>query len=107
MALIKCPECGKEVSSTIFKCTNCGFTISKPRRGITGTIFKVLFVIFNAIMIFLSAIMAYGISNANIQAEGVKATMGMTSFGTIIFVWILIGLPLGIMNYITRPKAYE
>jgi ribosomal protein L37E len=25
MALIKCPECGKEVSDTAKTCTNCGF----------------------------------------------------------------------------------
>ena len=25
MALIKCPECGKEISDTVKKCPNCGY----------------------------------------------------------------------------------
>lgn len=29
MALIKCPECGKEVSDTIKKCSSCGYRIKK------------------------------------------------------------------------------
>lgn len=29
MALIKCPECGKEISDTIKKCPYCGFRVSK------------------------------------------------------------------------------
>ena len=27
MALIKCPECGKEVSDTQEKCISCGYTL--------------------------------------------------------------------------------
>lgn len=29
MALIECPECGKEVSDTAKKCPNCGYTLKK------------------------------------------------------------------------------
>lgn len=29
MALIKCPECGKEVSDTVKNCIHCGFDLSK------------------------------------------------------------------------------
>ena len=29
MALIKCPECGKEVSDTVKECPNCGFKLKK------------------------------------------------------------------------------
>lgn len=27
MALINCPECGKEISDTAQRCVNCGYTI--------------------------------------------------------------------------------
>lgn len=27
MALIKCPECGKEISDVAVKCPNCGYPI--------------------------------------------------------------------------------
>lgn len=29
MALIKCPECGKEISDTAKSCTNCGYRLKK------------------------------------------------------------------------------
>ena len=29
MALIKCPECGREISSTATECPNCGFPIEE------------------------------------------------------------------------------
>lgn len=29
MALVHCPECGKEVSSNIINCPNCGYKIKK------------------------------------------------------------------------------
>lgn len=32
MALIKCPECGKEVSELAVSCPNCGFTINKSNE---------------------------------------------------------------------------
>lgn len=33
MALIKCPECGKEISNAAFSCPNCGYIIPRERRG--------------------------------------------------------------------------
>ncbi len=32
MALIKCPECGKDISNMSEKCIHCGFPIEKPKR---------------------------------------------------------------------------
>lgn len=37
MALIKCPECGKEISDTVDVCPNCGFSIKK--KGYNKKIF--------------------------------------------------------------------
>ncbi|MCI8306553.1 MAG: zinc ribbon domain-containing protein [Lachnospiraceae bacterium] len=34
MALIKCPECGKEISDTASSCPNCGFSIRKKQKSI-------------------------------------------------------------------------
>ena len=31
MALIKCPECGKEISDTAKSCPNCGYTIHNKK----------------------------------------------------------------------------
>jgi hypothetical protein len=30
MALIKCPECAKEISDTVSNCPHCGYAIKKP-----------------------------------------------------------------------------
>ncbi len=35
MALIKCQECGKEVSSKAFACPNCGFPINKQNNQLS------------------------------------------------------------------------
>ena len=57
MALIKCPECGKEVSDKAKSCTNCGFPMNKysdnnrfPIITIVSFLFMTLFVLS---MIFL------------------------------------------------------
>lgn len=39
MALIKCPECGKEVSSTAKSCPNCGHPIA-PEKVVEKTVIK-------------------------------------------------------------------
>lgn len=51
MALIKCPECGKEVSSQLKKCNNCGYKLKHVDKkkikkfGIIGVVLTVLLVI--------------------------------------------------------------
>ena len=32
MALIKCPECSKEISDTVKKCPNCGYKLKLRRE---------------------------------------------------------------------------
>ena len=95
--LINCPECEKEVSEKTFKCPNCGVVINKPKRGFTGILFKSLFIIFNAFMIL--AIGAAFMSSSTLEA-------GITT-GMIFYLWIMIGLPLALLSYLTRPKPYE
>lgn len=102
MALINCPECNKEVSDKTFKCPNCGYTINKPKRGVTGLIFKSLFVIFNAIMILM--IISVFFTTSDIENSGAVTGMAVS---TLIMTWMFIGIPLALMSYLTRPKAYE
>ena len=33
MALIKCPECGKEISDKAISCPNCGLPLRREDRG--------------------------------------------------------------------------
>lgn len=57
MALIKCPECGKEVSDKAKNCTNCGFPIRKTNNDDSFPSFTILtyflFVFFIVSMLFL------------------------------------------------------
>lgn len=99
MALINCPECGKEVSDTSYKCPNCGFVVNEPKRSITGNIFKFLFIAFNMIMLLIFLSMFMGMPN------DMPALAAIMASGMIIGAWLLIGLPLGVMSYITRAKA--
>lgn len=32
MALIKCPECGKEISDAAVKCPNCGYPVKAEQK---------------------------------------------------------------------------
>ena len=102
MALIKCPECQKEVSDKTYKCPNCGFVLNKPKRTITGLIFYSLFVLFNFIMLLIIGSQVYLAFSIDNYSSFFSATMIV-----IIIIWIFIGLPLALMNYLTRPKAYE
>ena len=33
MALINCPECGKEISDQVKNCPNCGYPLKKKKNG--------------------------------------------------------------------------
>lgn len=37
MALINCPECGKEISDAAISCPHCGYTINRSGRSIQKT----------------------------------------------------------------------
>lgn len=96
MALINCPECNKSISDKTYKCPNCGVVINKPKSSVTGVIFKSMFVIFNAIMIFIIIL-------SIVKAPG---AISIATYGVLFGIWVIIGLPLALMSYLTRPKAY-
>ena len=107
MALIKCPECGKEVSDSVYKCPNCGFMLKKPKRGIFGKIFYFTFMFVN--VVFLLALVAYAIGIFNLDTKtaddvAAQTAAGAIGIGTIIFSWVMFAVPFGILSYITRPK---
>ena len=53
MALIKCKECGREISSTVKTCTYCGYN-NKYRK--TKKTFGILSIIFSIIYLFFSRV---------------------------------------------------
>ena len=56
MALISCPECGKEVSDTAKKCPNCGYQIKKRNKKLhilVGIVVVVLIIIAVCYFVFI------------------------------------------------------
>lgn len=57
MALIKCPECGKEISDQAVACPECGFLIKKEKRKKSGRkVVLIAIAVIVAILVVLGAI---------------------------------------------------
>lgn len=52
MALIKCPECNKEISNTAKRCPNCGYKLPNNKKNIKKET-KITLIIVILIIIFL------------------------------------------------------
>ncbi len=109
MALIKCKECGNEVSDKAYDCPKCGVSLRKLERSEFGNLVKIFFIIFNVLMAlwFISAMVSVSsiYSNATSPAETAGATIG-TGIG-MVFIFIIWGggaTVLGLLTLFTRPK---
>ena len=108
MSLIACPECKTGVSSTAFKCPQCGFVIRAPKRGFFGQLFKWSFVIWNVLMLWWLIAGMKGVSE--VQATGKaeeagRAVGAVLGGGVIIAIWVAGSVILGLFVLFTRPKA--
>lgn len=101
MALIKCPECNNDVSSTTYRCPHCGYTVKVPERTFIGKIFEFLFEAFNVVMVLIFISMFFGLIGSG-DGSGVAGVAGTI---VLLVIWVVVGLPLGIMSYITRAKG--
>ena len=48
MALIKCEECGREISSAATNCPYCGAPIKSKKAGMSSMIYMIIFIIIGA-----------------------------------------------------------
>ena len=64
MALIKCPECEKEISDTVKKCPHCGYSLKKKNNK--NIIVKIIILV---IAILLVIFIAQNVHNNNIQKK--------------------------------------
>lgn len=49
MAIMPCPECGKEISNTVQACPHCGFVMKRKKSGNTGCL--IFFIVFGLLVI--------------------------------------------------------
>ena len=109
MALIKCPECGDEISTDALKCPKCGKVLRKRKRSFIGKLFKWGFILFNILMlVWLVAGMNAAsdvVSSAASEAEKAGAAIG-AGIGTVMIfsVWGVGDVVLGIFVLLTRPR---
>ncbi|EHK9946381.1 zinc ribbon domain-containing protein [Escherichia coli] len=110
MALIKCPECQKEVSDSALYCPACGKQLQKLKRSFLGRIIKWVFILFNIFMIYMLLVGLGGtseiINNATSDAEKAGAVIG-TGLGliTIGSLWVIGDIIIGILVFLTKPKG--
>ncbi|EMF6620125.1 zinc ribbon domain-containing protein [Escherichia coli] len=114
MALIKCPECQKEVSDSALYCPACGKQLQKLKRSFLGRIIKWFFILFNIFMIYMllvglggtSEIINNATSDATSDAEKAGAVIG-TGLGliTIGSLWVIGDIIIGILVFLTKPKG--
>ena len=109
MALVKCPECGEDISTEAFKCPKCGKTLRKRKRSFMGKLFKWLFILFNILMVvwLVTGMNAASnvVSSAASEAERAGAAIG-TGIGVamLLGVWGIGDVVLGIFVLLTRPR---
>lgn len=108
MALIACPECRGQVSSSTAKCPHCGFVINKPRRGVIGQLIKWSFVLWNILMIVWLVAGVSSASSVEVHSkaeEAGRAAGTAIGVGLIMGVWMVGSVILGILVLLTRPRS--
>ena len=107
MALIKCPECGKDVSELATVCPNCGNPMGKFSQG--GAPIGQIIAIIGNILIGVSPLLTYATVNMNLmttqssdsynmwqmmseEAGGVKSGESAGFFGLIPTAILIIGI---------------
>lgn len=107
--LVKCRECGADISSEAMKCPQCGAQLKKAQRSLIGKFFKYLFICFNVLML------AWLVGGVNKASEGMDSLSGAEQAGAtigigigatfIIFLWVLGDIILGLFVLFTKPKS--
>ena len=107
MALVTCPECSTQISSTASKCPSCGFELRKPQRSAIGKVFKYLFIGFNLLMVYwlVAGVGAAAESTSNATSEATKAGGAIgTGLGALMILvfWFFGDVIVGALVFFTR-----
>lgn len=86
MSLLKCPDCGTEVSDKAFTCPKCGRVLKKAKRTIFGKIVLLTFWLYELLTI-------------SIIFSG-----SFADFFWGVILWFVGTLFLGILTLLTKPS---
>lgn len=110
MALIKCPECQKEVIDSVLSCPACGKQLKNLKRSFFGELIKCFFILFNVFIIYTICIglreVGEIINNATSDAEKAGTVIG-TGLGLIAIggLWVIGNIIIGNLVFLTKPKG--
>ncbi len=95
MALIKCPECGKEISDKANSCPSCGYPINstqveteQDRVNVRGKNKGKDFLTLGGVLFLVSMVFGIGTSNAELALRAKKLTQGL--YGSEAFEWLFL-----------------
>lgn len=95
MALIKCPECGKEISDKASSCLSCGYPINstqvemeQDRVNVRGKNKGKIFLTFGGVLFLVSMVFGISTSNAELALRAKKLTRGL--YGSEAFEWLFL-----------------
>lgn len=94
MAMIKCPECGKEISDTARSCPDCGWENSTIRgteiKSNRGRKLGTGVIIFGVLVLLLSMVLEFTLGGGRGTNE--------SKFIAVGFICIIVGIGLKIVN---------
>ncbi|EOU6313631.1 TPA: hypothetical protein KX637_001355 [Escherichia coli] len=105
MALIKCPECQKEVIDSVLSCPACGKQLKNLKRSFFGELIKCFFILFNIFIIYTICI---GLREVGATSDVEKAgTVIGTGLGLIAIggLWVIGNIIIGNLVFLTKPKG--
>lgn len=115
MAMIKCPECGKEISDLAEKCPNCGFPIGfrssqnippnnvsyqqpvvvnaySPKKSSTLGILALIFSMFGCTFIVGIVLAIIDLCKKDGKKKGLSIAALIISFVWLMLIWLAIGI---------------
>lgn len=122
MALIKCPECGKEISDKASSCPSCGYPINstkveteQDRVNIRGKNKGKTFLAFGGVLFSVTMIFGLGTANVELALRAKKLTRGLyrsealewlfLRYAPTLFLWIsIILVAIGIIFLSTSKR---
>ena len=116
MAMMNCPECGKEISDKAYVCPNCGFLLKEIGKygyvkkkipgkglGIAGMVLGIIGVVYSPILII--PIITFSIFKQEITASA--AGQSRTDLFGISIEIALLGILALVFGLISRHKGYK